>query len=208
MAERTATMPETEEKSVYEWTSQDHGEKCPQFQWQRMGRDQQQEFLKKNKGHPPKCSNVPNVCCPDDLVINAGVQTLFIGGASGDKPLSIGSDAPRLDPGDRRRGAYYLDLCKKGIMPGLQFVKRVALARLADLEKTRQIREGERPADWILKARARSQKGEGPAIFEDKRTAMTELQRAVGGIPDPENQIGLAGLGGTNMPFADDGHGH
>jgi hypothetical protein len=212
MAERSPTMtaeakPATKaEKPLYEYTSQDHAEKCPQHAWQRATKDQQQDYLKKNKGQQPKCANVEGECCPDDIVINAGVQTLFIGGAGGDKPMSIGADPPRMDVGDRRRGPYYLDLCRKGIMPGLQQVKRVAIARLADLEKTRQIREGERPADWILKARARAQKGEGPAIFSDKRTAMTELQQAAGMPADPENDIGpgmnpLAGLGG-------DGHGH
>lgn len=215
MADKGATMteaaPKVEPKTMYEWTSQDHDAKCPQYAWQRATKDQQQEYLKKNKGQPPKCSNVAGVCCPDDLVLNAGVQTIFIGGADGDKRMSIGSDAPRMDPGDRRQGAYYADLIRKGICPGLQLVKRVSLARLADLEKQRQIREGERPADWILKARARSAKGEGPMPFSDKRSAMTELQQAAGGMADPEDTIGPSGGLGANNPLMQlggDGHGH
>ena len=123
---------------------------------------------------------------PDDLVINAGSQTLFIGGANGERTVGIGGDPPRVDPGDRRRGLYYFDLVSKGLLSGLQQVKKVPLVRLAELEKTRQIRTGERPADWILKARARSDEGKGPPVFEDKRTAMSELQRAATGVPDPE----------------------
>jgi hypothetical protein len=210
---KPAEAPRVEPKTLYDWTSQDHDAKCPQYAWQRATKDQQQEYLKKNKGQQPKCSNVPNVCCPEDIVLNAGVQTIFIGGADGDKRMSIGSDAPRMDPGDRRQGAYYADLIRKGICPGLQQVKRVSLARLADLEKTRQIREGERPADWILKARARSAEGKGPMPFMDKRTAMTELQQAAGGLADPEDTIGPSGVGGLGaanplLSLGGDGHGH
>ncbi len=51
---------------------------------------------------------------------------------------------------------------------------------MAELEKTRQIRTGERPADWVLIARERAKRGEGPPVFHDKNTALGALQSAAG----------------------------
>ena len=201
MAEKTTAPLPRAERKLTEWTSSDHAAKCPTKAWLELPRDIQEKyrklgptdtaardaFKKQYRGAAPDCINdVEGGCCPDDLVINAGSQTLFIGGANGERTVGIGGDPPRVDPGDRRRGLYYFDLVSKGLLSGLQQVKKVPLVRLAELEKTRQIRTGERPADWILKARARSDEGKGPPVFEDKRTAMSELQRAATGVPDPE----------------------
>jgi len=198
----TAPITKAKVKGINEWTSMDHAPDCPQAKWHKLPKDQQdlynkqmtveqKEAFQKKTGAAPICAMVEGICCPDDLIVNAGVQS-FIIGAPGEKDdgRGIGADSPRLDVGDRRMGQYYLDLVRRGLTAGLQQVKKVALSRLSDLEKTRQIRMGERPADWILKQRAKSARGEGPTPYEDKNAAMSDIQRAVYGGVDPENQVG------------------
>jgi hypothetical protein len=194
--------PAKRAKNINDWTSQDHGVDCPMSKWAKLPVDQrdsynrqltveQREAFTKKTGASPTCNMLEGVCCPEDIVINAGIQPVIIG-APGEKSdgRGIGQDSPRMDIGDRRQGDYYLGLARSGQMPGLQQVKKVSFPRLQELEKTRQIRVGERPADWILKQRAKSARGEGPTPFEDKHTAMSEIQKAVYGAVDAETRVG------------------
>lgn len=192
----TATLT-SKDRDIHDWTSRDHAPDCPVSRWNRLPKDQQnvyhqaigpeqREAFAAKTGASPECAGVPGVCCPEDVVVNAGVQSVILGAPGAkDEGKGIGQDSPRIDVGDRRQGKYYVDLIRRGAVSGLQQVRRVSVERLAELEKQRQIREGIRPADWILKQRAKAAAGEQPAPFADRSTAMSELQRAAYGVPDP-----------------------
>lgn len=85
--------------------------------------------------------------CPTDLVVNAGNQTLIVGAMQ-----QLPFDNPRIDPGDRRRGDYYLKLASHPDFNGLQRVNSLGVDRLADLERTRKLRSGDEPEDWVKEA--------------------------------------------------------
>lgn len=85
--------------------------------------------------------------CPDDLVVNAGNQTLIVGAMQ-----QLPYDNPRIDPGDRRQGDYYLKLAAHPDFNGLQRVRGLPLDRLAELERTRKLRSGDEPEDWVKEA--------------------------------------------------------
>jgi|GEM_PF-5519759 len=88
--------------------------------------------------------------CPDDLVVNAGNQTLVVAA-----PQQIPYDNPRVDPGDRRRGDYYVRLAKNPDFNGLQRVKDLPQDRLAELSMQRKLRTGEEPPEWAKEAWAK-----------------------------------------------------
>ncbi len=114
--------------------------------------------------------------CPLDLVINAGTAPVILGAVA---QTEMRGDAQRIDVGDRRQGAYYVQQVARGV--GIALVKSVPKKRLLELEKIRAIRTGDRAADWILEAREKAKDGKGPSVLEDRQTAMTELQRAASG---------------------------
>lgn len=88
---------------------------------------------------------------PDDLVINVTERPVVIQAEA----MEVGRKySQRIDQGDRRLGEYYVGLVRLGL--GLQLVKDIDETRLAELEKIRQIRIGNRPADWILEARRKT----------------------------------------------------
>ena len=65
--------------------------------------------------------------CPEDLVVNAGNQTLIISAQA-----QLPYDNPRIDVGDRRRGDYYIVLHKNPDFNGLQKVSSMTVERLAE----------------------------------------------------------------------------
>lgn len=89
--------------------------------------------------------------CPDDLVVNASNQTMIV---SAQQQLPY--DNPRIDPGDRRRGDYYVRLkSRHSDFSGLQRVKDLPIERLVELEQQRKLRSGDEPADWVKEAWAK-----------------------------------------------------
>lgn len=113
---------------------------------------------------------------PADIVINAGSYPIVIG-----SPNGIPNDNPRMDPGDRRRGEYYVKLVETRELPGIQFLRVLSVERARALEKLRKQRTGEIPPDWVSAARARAEAGEGPPAFSgDRRSQVSDLQRAAG----------------------------
>lgn len=152
-------------KTINEWTSRDHVAECPAAK-------------PVEKGKPfPQCVNKPG-CCPGDILVNASQRSIILSG-SAKIPTT---DPLRIDPGDRRQGQCYIELTTCAIVLGLQRVRDLPMERLRELEKTRQIRTGERPQDWILEARRRSERGESPPTLEDGKSALTSLQRASSGL--------------------------
>jgi hypothetical protein len=109
--------------------------------------------------------------CPDDIVVNASI-------IAADANADVRQDSPRIEPGDRRRGAYYVKLISHPLGTGLQLVKKVSVKRLAELEKTRQIRTGDRPADWVLEVRQRAAQGHQPGDAANVNTARANLAQA------------------------------
>jgi hypothetical protein len=94
--------------------------------------------------------------CPDDIVVNASNRPIII---QAEAHEDVRKDCPRIEPGDRRRGPYYVSLISLPVGTGIQLVKKLPMKRLAELEKQRQIRTGDRAPDWVLEARARAEKG-------------------------------------------------
>lgn len=111
---------------------------------------------------------------PKDVVINIGSSSLLVAA-----PHAV-NDPQRMEVGDRRRGAYYLDLIGK--MPGLMPLHRVDEARVKAVNKIRDIRVGNLPPDWVAKQRRISeQKGEDtglPFNPHNPLTPMSPLARA------------------------------
>ncbi len=176
-------------KEIYEWTSHHHDEKCPRHPKYPADKFEalQRGILKLGKSAPiPDGAPLPDcigseTCCPADIVINASTRPIIIGA---DGVEEVAQDPPRVDVGDRRQGAYYTKQIGLPVMLGLMRVRDVPLARLMELEKIRQVRTGERPPDWVIEARRRAERGEDPPAFSDKKTAMSELERAVRGLDD------------------------
>lgn len=120
--------------------------------------------------------------CPDDLVVNAGSQSIMLG-AKGDPKVS--ADPERIDVGDRRQGPYYVKLITMGAGRGLVRVRDLSLERVRQLEKDRKIRTGELPQPWIEAARRRAAQGQTDEISEpagSKVEALNRLQQAALGI--------------------------
>jgi len=170
----TASTLTAPKKGLYDWHSQDHSPECAKLR---------EAFDKAHVGKTPTrafaCRN-DALCCPDDLVVNAGSGPIIIGAAA-----SVPEDSPRLDMGDRRSGPYYVKLLGLHGMTGLQRVKLVSMKRLGELEKVRKQRTGEMPADWIVEARQKAAKGGGAVPLDNPREALTPLQKAALGMaPD------------------------
>ena len=115
---------------------------------------------------------------PDNLVINAGLSAIIVAGEA-----VLGSASPRMDPGERRRGRYYLET----IMPKIgqvQLVKNIPQNRLNELEKKRQQAAGIAPADWIVRAREKEKLGIVPGsdggVLDAKEAAKRLSQMAMG----------------------------
>ena len=113
---------------------------------------------------------------PEDVVINIGNSPLMIAA-----PHAV-NDPQRIEVGDRRRGAYYPTCVGK--MPGLMPLARVDGKRLAEVNKLRAIRIGDREPDWVTAARKKS--ADDPdgqqAIPFNPHSDKTPLQRAAQGI--------------------------
>lgn len=175
-------------KTIYEWTSRDHAAECPRHHdfdekqlaalvRERLKLGPKDKLPDRSKWPTPPCAEVEGECCPADIVINASNRAIIIG-ASGVQ--EVARDQPRIDPGDRRQGDYYVHQIGLPLALGLQRVRDLPMSRLIVLEKERQIRSGERPADWVLEARERAKRGEGPPAFSDKSSAMNALRQSAG----------------------------
>lgn len=113
--------------------------------------------------------------CPDDIVVCTGTRPIIL---QAEAHPEVRKDSPRIEPGDRRQGEYYVGLMKLEVGTSMQLVKGMNVERLAELEKTRQIRTGDRPADWVLEARARAAKGHDPEVHDNIHTARAQLESA------------------------------
>ena len=118
--------------------------------------------------------------CPLDIVVLTGTRPLII---QAEAFPDARDDSPRVEQGDRRQGPYYVKLMRADIGTGLQRISEVAQSKggaekIIQLEKVRQIRTGDRPADWVLEARARAAAGHDPATSENIHDAMTRLSIA------------------------------
>lgn len=113
--------------------------------------------------------------CPADIVVCAGQRPLIL---QAEAYPDVRKDSPRIEPGDRRQGPYYLKLMKLEVGTALQPLKGMKLERVLELEKIRQIRTGDRPADWVLEARERAAKGHDPEKADNFNIAMANLHSA------------------------------
>lgn len=179
-----ATTPK-KAKTLYEWLPTDHTAECDAAKKKYEAEVATALETAKKTGKPilqtPKpfrCINVEG-CCPDDVIVNAGISPLIVGAQA-----KVPDDSPRIDVGDRRQGPYYVSLLSVPGMVGLQPLKRVPLKRAGELEKIRKQRNGDLPQDWIVEARKRAADGGGPSPL-DPRTELTPLQKAALGLaPD------------------------
>ena len=133
------------------------------------------------KNDPTLSSNDANLYnytpedAPEDVVVNIGNFALMVGA------LHAVSDPPRIEVGDRRRGAYYLGLV--GRMPGLMPLRKVDKHRLEAVNKILDLRTGKREPDWVLQARKKSAEagGQQPLPF-NPHSDQSPLQRAAQGL--------------------------
>jgi len=123
----------------------------------------------------PKLYDYQPSNAPENVVVNIGEQILMIAA-----PHAV-NDPDRMEVGDRRRGAYYVECIGK--MPGLMRLCQVDEARLAAVQKTRDIRVGLREPDWVVAQRKISaDRGEKVPAPYDAGAGLTPLQRAAKGI--------------------------
>jgi hypothetical protein len=113
--------------------------------------------------------------CPDDIVVCAGNRPLIL---QAEAYPEVKKDSPRIEPGDRRQGAYYVGLMRLEVGTSMQRLKGMKLDRVLELEKTSQIRTGDRPADWVLIARKRGAEGHDPGTTDNINQAMANLNAA------------------------------
>lgn len=196
MTTETATEPTTEPtppvtgkpKTIYEWTSRDHALLCPRhpdYNEEKLAElvrdslrlDKKVKLPERSKWPKIPCLEIQGECCPENIVVNASNRSIIIG-ATGIPEVC--RDQPRIDPGDRRQADYYVKQIGLPLALGIQRVRDLPFPRLVELEKIRQVRTGDRPADWILVARERAKRGEGPPIFHDKNTALNSLRESAG----------------------------
>jgi hypothetical protein len=111
---------------------------------------------------------------PEDVVVNIGKSPILIGGSE-----HVTKDSARIDSGDRRQGAYYLDILAKtpDAVRGLVQLKRVPMNVLEKVERERQIRTGQRAPKWVEKAREQAKKEPEPEVFDKQKAAMVGIQR-------------------------------
>jgi len=181
-------MADVKKKGVYDWNSRDHAPECPRhpdfdtkkyeaLQRELMGLDPRAPLPEIRP--IPDCAQVEGQCCPGDIIINASSRTVMV---AAEGVPAVKQDNPRIDVGDRRQGAYYVEQINQPINLGLARVVDLPLARLLELDKVRQVRTGDRAPDWVLKARKRAAEGRVPPPISDKTVAMGELERAAQGI--------------------------
>jgi hypothetical protein len=118
--------------------------------------------------------------CPQNIVILASKVPLIL---QAEAHPDVRIDSPRIEQGDRRQGDYYVKLIGNGVNAGLQRLVDLAKSkggdeRVLELEKIRQIRTGERPPQWVVEARQRSDAGHEPSSSENIHDAMTRLSIA------------------------------
>lgn len=119
--------------------------------------------------------------CPEDIVVLTGIRPLIL---QAEAHPTVRADSPRIERGDRRQGAYYIEkVLRAEIGSGLQRLVDVARSnggpeKVVELEKVRTIRTGDRAPDWVLEARARAASGHDPAQSENVHDAMTRLNIA------------------------------
>jgi hypothetical protein len=111
---------------------------------------------------------------PEDVVVNIGKSPILIGGSE-----HVTKDSARIDSGDRRQGAYYLEVLAKtpDAVRGLVQLKRVPQNVLDKVEQERQIRTGQRAPKWVEKARKQAEKEAEPPVFDKQKAAMVGIQR-------------------------------
>lgn len=118
--------------------------------------------------------------CPRDIVVLTGKRPLII---QAEAHSEARKDRPRIEQGDRRQGKYYVGLIGTEVGTGLQRLVDVAQGnkgaeRIIELEKTRQIRTGDRAPDWVVEARKRAAEGHDPETSDNIHDAMTRLSIA------------------------------
>lgn len=111
---------------------------------------------------------------PEDVVVNIGKSPILIGGSE-----HVTKDSARIDSGDRRQGAYYLDILAKtpDAVRGLVQLKRVPMKVLEKVEHARQVRTNQRAPKWVEKARRQAEKEGDPEVFDKQKAAMVGIQR-------------------------------
>jgi hypothetical protein len=170
--DKTNGKAATPSRGINEWMPFDHAPECP---WGAAIRANKAPTRERDaKGKPLVCAQIEGFCCPNDLVVNAGVRPLILQALA-----RIPNDNPRIDVGDRRRGPYYVGLAAEssgGL--GIARLLDIDMKRAAELEKSRQVRTGERPADWQVEAMKKL--GTTPNTPSDKLGAMDALARAGG----------------------------
>lgn len=164
---KAATTP----KTIHEWTPRDHAPECPWGQAIRANKEPTKE--RDSKGKQIVCMQIEGFCCPNDIVVNAGVRPLILQALR-----AVPEDNPRIDVGDRRQGAYYINLSHDSTGLGIARLLDISMVRVLELEKIRQIRTGERPQDWQIEAAKKL--GTTPNAPNNKVDAMDALARAGG----------------------------
>jgi hypothetical protein len=117
--------------------------------------------------------------CPTDLVINAGNRPVIVGAQA-----QVPSDSPRMDMGDRRQGAFYVQqLVAQGTGYGVIRLAELSLERARQLERDRKIRVGILPPPWVERVREKAAKGEAPSgVAEPSEVLASRLTRAASGL--------------------------
>ena len=103
---------------------------------------------------------------PADVVINGSEQSIIIGAEA-----YTGQRDSRVDPGERRRGSFYVELMP--IQPGLMLVKDTPQKTLDRLDKMRQQNSGQMAPDWVLDARKQQAREGVNDITPEQRAYMT-----------------------------------
>lgn len=105
--------------------------------------------------------------CPTNIVINTGASSIVLSA-----PDDRTRESPRIDPGDRRQGDYYLEMTKQTSFKGIPLMplKEVSEKRRVELEAIRQLRTGDKEPDWVIEARKRgAENGPGQASTYQQR---------------------------------------
>lgn len=196
------------EYTLHDWQGIEHGEECPthlsrlekplaEYAKVKSAYDKEQAKLPVKERRPlarfqpPACKQVwkteergdgkkvvIDACCPNDIVVCASDRPLIV---QAEAHPDVRRDSPRIEKGDRRRGAYYVGMIRLDVGTGLQCVTAIAAQgdtgrdRLVELEIKRQQRTGDRPADWVLEARARAARGHDPRVHDNVHMARAAL---------------------------------
>jgi len=111
---------------------------------------------------------------PDDVVVNIGKSPILVGGSE-----HVTKDSARIDSGDRRQGAYYLDILAKtpDAVRGLVQLNKCPQEVLDRVDREREVRVGVRAPKWVEKARKQAEKDGDVPVFDSQKAAMVGIQK-------------------------------